>query len=57
MSTRIEQLAKIVQEANSGLVSYSDVKKLVDILLNTINSFKQEVNDNVAKNTGKLPMI
>jgi len=54
MSTRIEQLAKIVQDANSGLASYSDVKKLVDVLLNTINSFKKEVNDNVAKNTGKI---
>lgn len=51
---RLEQLARIVQEANTGLASFSDVKKLFDGLTTFVRDAKAELTNKVATNKAEM---
>lgn len=52
--SRLEQLTKIITEANNGLATFSDVKKLFDGLMSLMRNTKTEIEQKVAQNKAEM---
>lgn len=52
--SRLEQLAKIVQEANTGLASFNDIKEIVTVLKGIMREFKSSMEQKMANHKGEM---
>lgn len=52
--SRLEQLSKIVKEANEGLATYAEIKALVDHLVGILKQNREEMEQKMADNKAEM---